>query len=72
MVLSRTTDPSTSHEAARNVEASGTDANQRDTCLRCVMHNPGLTATQVAQRTKLGRHVPSRRLLAYFLVEPRL
>jgi len=58
----RSTDPSTSHQAARAVEASGEAQRQRDACLACVRCFPGLTAAEVSQRLGLERHAASRRL----------
>ncbi len=62
MALSRTADPDTSHVAAEMVEATGTAEAQRDTCLRIVQNEPGLTAAEIANKAGLERHVPSRRL----------
>lgn len=58
----RRTDPATSHEAARLVEASGRAAAQRTACLDEVRRRPGQTAAEVAQALGLERHAPSRRL----------
>lgn len=60
--LSRSTDPHTSREAAEKVTTSGTASAQRETCLRAVREEPGLTAAEIAARCGLERHVPSRRL----------
>jgi CRP-like cAMP-binding protein len=62
MAGARSTDPSTSHDAAREAESSGRAAGQRLICLRQVRSVPGLTAAEIAARTGLERHVPSRRL----------
>lgn len=58
----RNTDPSTSFEAARKVERSGAADDQRAKCLEIVRLRPGLTAAEIADRTGLERHAPSRRL----------
>lgn len=60
--LARRTDPSTSHEAAEAVERCGRAASQRHLCLLEVWKRPGSTAAEIAARTGLERHVPSRRL----------
>ena len=60
--LARNTDPSTSHQAADEVEASGRAASQRHLCLLEVWKKPGRTAAEIAQAANLERHVPSRRL----------
>jgi hypothetical protein len=62
MARARRTDPSTSHEAAREAEASGRAASQRYTCLQEAKKTPGQTAAEIAVSTGLERHVPSRRL----------
>lgn len=58
----RSTDPATSHQAARTVERSGTAGSQRIMCLAAVRVRPGLTAAEIAWETGLERHIPSRRL----------
>jgi CRP-like cAMP-binding protein len=62
MAHARTTDPSTSHEAARDAERRGVAAAQRLLCLAQVTRHPGQTAAEVAEGTGLERHAPSRRL----------
>lgn len=62
MARARKTDPRTSHEAAREAEASGRAATHRAICLEEVKKNPGRTAAEIAKETGLERHVPSRRL----------
>ena len=62
MARARKTDPSTSHEAAREAEASGRAASQRATGLEEVKRKPGQTAAEIAAASGLERHVPSRRL----------
>lgn len=61
-LASRKTDPSTSHQAARDVEASGRAKTQREACLAEVVRNPGQTAAEIAAALGIERHVPSRRL----------
>ncbi len=57
----RKTDPSTSHEAAANVEASGKAATQRERCHKAVLRSPGCTAGEVDYI--IGeQHVACRRL----------
>ncbi len=58
----RNTDPFTSHEAAREAEASGRAGVQREVCLAEVLTKPGKTAAEIAVATGLERHAPSRRL----------
>lgn len=60
--LARNNDPSTSHQAAEEVEASGIAASQRHRCLLEVWKKPGRTAAEIAEAAGLERHVPSRRL----------
>ncbi len=62
MALARTTDPITSHQAARDAEHRGVAAAHRLLCLAQVTHQPGLTAAEIAEATGLERHAPSRRL----------
>ena len=59
---SRATDPETSAEAAAGIEASGAAGHQRQLCYEAVVAQPGITAAEVAKRTGLERHAPSRRL----------
>jgi predicted ArsR family transcriptional regulator len=62
MARARKTDPQTSHDAAREAEASGRAATHRAICLEEVRKNSGRTAAEIAVETGLERHVPSRRL----------
>ncbi len=62
MALARTTDPITSHQAARDAERRGVAAAHRLLCLAQVTRHPGLTAAEIALGTGLERHAPSRRL----------
>lgn len=60
--LAHNTDPSTSHQTAEEVEASGRAASQRHLCLLEAWKRPGRTAAETAEAAGLERHVPSRRL----------
>lgn len=62
MAKSRTSDPVTSHMAAREAEKSGRAASHRAICLAQVNAHPGQTAAEIAVQAGLERHVPSRRL----------
>lgn len=62
MAHARTTDPSTSHQAAAAAERRGVAAAHRLLCLAAVTREPGLTAAEIAERVGLERHKPSRRL----------
>jgi CRP-like cAMP-binding protein len=62
MILSRTTDPQTSREAAALMDATGTATAHRDACLAEVKRLPGQTAAEIAKALGLERHEPSRRL----------
>jgi CRP-like cAMP-binding protein len=62
MTLTRTTDPDTSHEAARLMDTTGAAAAHRARCLQAVRLRPGSTAAEIAKATGLERHEPSRRL----------
>lgn len=62
MALARTSDPITSHQAARDAERRGVAAAHRLLCLAQVTRHPGQTAAEIAQGTGLERHAPSRRL----------
>jgi len=58
----RRTDPATSHQAARKVEATGAAGEQRALCLKAVHEHPGSTAAEIATFLNIERHAPSRRL----------
>ncbi len=65
MTQARTTDPPTSHLAAKKAESSGRASGQRRICLKCVVEFPGLTAAELAataNRAGIDRYVFSRRL----------
>lgn len=58
----RSTDPSTSDEAARHVVDSGLQADQQAVALAAVKLASGLTSNELAQRTNLDRYMLARRL----------
>lgn len=58
----RTTDPESSHEADRHMDASGKRECQQRAVLEAVRANSGLTSKHLAQRTGLDRHMVGRRL----------
>jgi len=60
--LSRSTDPATSHEAAREHKESGRAAKSAAEVLDAVKRFPGLTAVELANRAGLDRYEVSRRL----------
>jgi len=62
MARARNSDPFTSHEAAREAEASGRASAHRQLCLDEVLKHPGKTAAEIAVAVGLERHAPSRRL----------
>ena len=60
---SRTDDPSTSHEAARNVERTGTAQSHREKILALVRAFPGSTCDELAADLHtLNRYQVSKRL----------
>lgn len=60
--LARSTDISTSHEAAAHVVSSGLQAIQQDRTANAVKHHPGLTSNELAQATGQCRYMLARRL----------
>lgn len=58
----RAFDPSTSHDAAHRVNASGAAQAEADRCLEAVRRWPGLTSHEYAQRLGTDRYMPARRL----------
>ena len=58
----RRTDPSTSHDAALDVEVNGHADTHRDLCLAAVRRRPGQTGAEIAVAACLERHEASRRL----------
>ncbi len=58
----RRADPVTSHEAARQVTASGArDGQARDTLI-ALRANPGATTAELSVRTGIDRHAVARRM----------
>jgi len=60
--LARSTDISTSHEAASHVVSSGLQAVQQDRAARAVLAHPGLTSMELAKLTGQDRYMLARRL----------
>lgn len=58
----RSTDPETSHDAARHIVASGAQALQQNQALDAVACHPGLTSNELARATGLDRYMLARRL----------
>lgn len=58
----RNTDPDTSHEAARELVESGTQAHQHALVAAAVRAHPGLTSRELACSAGLDRHMVARRL----------
>ncbi|MBD8696574.1 winged helix-turn-helix domain-containing protein [Stenotrophomonas sp. CFBP 13718] len=58
----RNTDPDTSHEAARDLVDSGTQAQQQAQVASALRQHPGLTSRELAFSACLDRHMVARRL----------
>ena len=58
----RATDPSTSHEAAAHLVASGKQADQLAKTAHAVKQYPGQSSMQLSKLTGLDRHMLARRL----------
>ncbi len=58
----RNTDPDTSHEAARDLVASGMQAQQQAQVAAAVRQHPGLTSRELAFSAGLDRYMVARRL----------
>ena len=58
----RSTDPQTSHDAARHIVASGQQALQQEQTRDAVACHPGLTSNELARATGLDRYMLARRL----------
>lgn len=58
----RNTDPDTSHEAARDLVDSGTQAQQQAQVVSALRQHPGLTSRELAFSAGLDRHMVARRL----------
>lgn len=57
----RCTDPESSHEAAEEHTRSGKRHTQRQLVAAAVRANPGMTASELAKRCDLDRHMVSKR-----------
>ncbi|HYQ54218.1 MAG TPA: hypothetical protein VES70_27730 [Pseudomonas sp.] len=60
--LARSTDISTSHEAAAHVVSTGLQTAQQDRAADAVKAHPGMTSMELAKATGLDRHMLGRRL----------
>ena len=58
----RSTDPQTSHDAARHIVSSGQQALQQNQALDAVRCHPGLTSNELAQASGFDRYMLARRL----------
>lgn len=58
----RTTDPSTSHEAANYIAVTGIQGDQQAAAASAVRRLPGLTSLELAKETGICRYVLARRL----------
>lgn len=58
----RNTDPDTSHEAARDLVDTGTQAQQHAQVASALRLHPGLTSRELAFSAGLDRHMVARRL----------
>lgn len=58
----RSTDPSTSHEAANYIAATGIQGDQQAAAASTVRRLPGLTSLELAKETGICRYVLARRL----------
>jgi hypothetical protein len=58
----RSTDPATSHEAAKRVTRSGLRHRQMDDVVGLVERFPGRTSKELAEISMLDRHMIARRL----------
>lgn len=60
--LARSTDISTSHEAAAHVASSGLQTVQQDRAASALRSHPGLTSMELAKATGHDRYMLARRL----------
>ena len=60
--LSRSTDPHTSYEAARDLAESGKWNSQKIAVYKCLRKHDGATGAEIANFLGIDRHTPSRRL----------
>lgn len=58
----RNTDPSSSHDAADFIEASGRRAAQQALAAKAVEQYPGLTSLELSRRARMDRYMLARRL----------
>ncbi len=58
----RSTDLTTSHEAARHLVSSGLQSQQQARAALAVLQHPGLTSNELARQTGLDRYMLGRRL----------
>lgn len=58
----RSSDPSTSHEAANYIVATGVQGDQQSAAASAVRRFPGLTSLELANETGICRYVLARRL----------
>lgn len=61
-LLASPKDPETSHEAARELEASGALGRQRQEVIDALRRFPDSTSAELAKRSGLDRHLCGRRL----------
>ncbi len=67
----RHTDPSTSHEAGRELVRTGRASAQRERCLTAVLRNPGRTAREIEDAIGIKAHKRLPELRDYGLVASR-
>ncbi len=58
----RSTDPATSHAAAREVTRNGVRDGQARAVLEALHGNPGSTTAELAKRSGIDRHAVARRM----------
>lgn len=58
----RSTDPSTSHDAAHDLVVSGAQAQQQAQVVALMRRHPGLTSRELADEGGFDRHMVARRL----------
>lgn len=60
--IARNSDPQTSHQAAREITASGKRASQQHQCLEAMKFWPGKTSAELASLMGVDRYMVARRL----------